>query len=422
MPAGGFPFLIGASMSRPSRLALVIFSGLSFALLSKPALGLADERKESWILFLSHRTGNNLLYRMRPDGSDIEPIFGGEVKAAPGLPEGMTWYREPHWSCQSPDGNYFLSWAIDMGQPQSRYRVGPRFLIHLGRMEGGPTRLITPDALEVFAWAPDSRKFAFARTLHGHPATREHPTPPRTDVVVFQIDGSSEVVVLDRPGLWAPLDWTPDGKTLLVSYSSSPILQKARSAVYELDLVAAGGEMPRRRTRRESPSTEHDGDSEGDDLRVVVPPSTTIGGPSARYSPDGKSIAFIDSTLKPNPNQLIDPARFAASFELFLYDRATGKSQTIFKEPDVFGSPLCWSPDGMQILFARYTSRKEAIRPSREAATDTLAIWSIHPSGKELRQITTGWCPDWRNAPAKPASPASQESPGKESSGKGRDK
>lgn len=49
-----------------------------------------------WITFVSHRTGENLLYRMRPDGSECQPIFGGPIADAPGVGEGMSLYREPH--------------------------------------------------------------------------------------------------------------------------------------------------------------------------------------------------------------------------------------------------------------------------------------------------------------------------------------
>ena len=58
----------------------------------------------AWITFLSHRTGENVLYRMQPDGSDLQANFGGELKDTPGLPWGMKWYRQPHWSRQSPTG------------------------------------------------------------------------------------------------------------------------------------------------------------------------------------------------------------------------------------------------------------------------------------------------------------------------------
>ncbi len=43
--------------------------------------------QDSWITFLSRRSGANLLYRMHPDGSDLTPIFGGELGEVPGLRE-----------------------------------------------------------------------------------------------------------------------------------------------------------------------------------------------------------------------------------------------------------------------------------------------------------------------------------------------
>ena len=84
----------------------------------------------SLITFLSHRTGRNLLYKMRPDGSRVTPIFGGELKDVPGLTEGSMLYRTPHWTRQSPNRRFFLSWATDAGYPESwtcltnaRYRL-----------------------------------------------------------------------------------------------------------------------------------------------------------------------------------------------------------------------------------------------------------------------------------------------------------
>ena len=223
----------------------------------------------AWITFLSHRTGENVLYRMHPDGSDLQPIFGGELKDTPGLPEGMKWYRQPHWSRQSPDGAYFLSWAIDLGQPLKRYHMPPRFLLHLGRLDGGPTRLITPDSEEVFAWAPDSQRFVYMRSLKGHPATVDHPLPPRSEFVIAALDCSGQQVILDRSGIWLPHDWSPDGKRMLVSYTTSQNPQKASYALFELDLDAAKEEMSRARSSPKPPGPkDEDGIPSGGGLRA----------------------------------------------------------------------------------------------------------------------------------------------------------
>lgn len=360
--------------------------------------GLADGPEGSWITFLSRRTGGNVLHRMRPDASGEGRVFGGELKDMPGLAEGMTWYREPHWTRQSPDGRFFLSWALDRGLPPQRYLSPPRFLLHLGRTDGGPTRLITPDSEEVFSWSPDSRRFAYARTLVAHPASLRHPIPPRTELIIAQLEGSSEEVVLDRPGLWAPQDWSTDGKRLLVSYRSSMILQKASSALFELDIVAAREEIARLRSSPKRPEPEKDGDvPTGGGLRVVLPPRREIGCGSARYSPDGTSIALIGSSLVPPKDDLIDPAAYASSFELRVHDLEGGKARVLCREPDIFGGPLCWSPDGSRILFARTGARENPGRSNRgQAGDEGMAIWSIGTDGANLRRLTSGWCPDWR--------------------------
>jgi len=104
---------------------------------------------DSLITFLSRRSGENLLYRMRPDGSELAPIFGGELDDVPGLAAGQRLYRQPHWTRQSPDRSFFLSWARDLliPPPEKCARTG-RFMIYLGQTKGGPVRLLAPDAHE----------------------------------------------------------------------------------------------------------------------------------------------------------------------------------------------------------------------------------------------------------------------------------
>lgn len=365
---------------------------VAVAATSGPTRALADD---SWITFLSHRTGKNLLYRMRP-GGEPEPIFGGAIKDAPGLSAGLTWHREPHWSLQSPDGAYFLSWANDRVFPMPmRNPVPPRYILHLGRVGGGDSRLITPDSGEIFAWAPDSRRFAYARSLWGHPATLRHPASPRTELVISALDGSGEEVVLDRPGIWAPCDWSPDGQRLLVTYQSTPAIQFASSALFELDLSAARKE-PQAGSDDPGGIKGSDKEPSGGGLRVVRTLARGLGCGIARYSPDGQSIAMVGSSLVTRGDGLIDPARFASSFALSVCDRDGKGERMLFGEPGVFGGPICWSPDGGQILFARFDDLKTLGNPEPESAGDLLSIWSVGRDGKGLKRITGGWCPDWR--------------------------
>ncbi len=250
----------------------------------------------------------------------------------------------------------------------------------------------------MFAWAPDSRQFVYSRSLLRHPATLIHPLPLRTELVIAALDGSGEQVILDCPGLWAAQDWSPDGKRLLVSYQTSHILQKVSSALFELDMDAAKEEMSRVRSSVKPVSAPmENGVPSGGGLRVVLPLTRTLGCSSARYAPDAKSVALIRSTLQPPTEDLIDPSKYASSFELSARDLDGGNSRALCQEPDIFGGPICWSPNGRDILFARFNDKDWAINPDREPAGDILAIWSIGRDGKNLRRLTAGWCPDWGN-------------------------
>jgi Tol biopolymer transport system component len=103
----------------------------------------------------------------------------------------------------------------------------------------------------------------------------------------------------------------------------------------------------------------------------------------ARYSPDGKSIAVVYSRRA----RLIDPG----FHELGLFDIASETVQPIadVPNPEVIIGPICWSPDGTEILFAR----REIPEESNGQVPN---IWAIRPDGTEARFLTQGWSPDWR--------------------------
>ena len=202
------------------RWALPVACGIGFLCVAIPTHPNAvaqppAAQPKSWITFLSRRTGDNLVYRMRPDGSDLSPIFGGTIKDAPGLGEGTALYREPHWTWQSPDRKHFVSCTYDRLHPQGRDGFRPQFALRLGRTDGtGPTRVIEPVCAEAAAWSPDGKRVAYAVVSDLEPVGRNAARVSR--VYVASIDGTSQELVLERPGYWAPQDWSPDGKWLLL--------------------------------------------------------------------------------------------------------------------------------------------------------------------------------------------------------------
>jgi hypothetical protein len=339
----------------------------------------------SSITFVSHRTGRNLLYRMRSDGSEVTPIFGGELKDVPGLTEGLTLYREPHWTRQSPDRRFFLSWATDTGYPEDKYQSPYRFMIHLRRLTGGQTRVIAPDGEEFLAWSPDSKRFAYAIQSVKTPRSPLGITGklPSAQIVVVGVDGSNEEVVLERPGYWEVEDWSPDGRKLLLIFRPAVTWHYGKGDLIEFDLVAAKDAKSRARRETSLPSS-----AALDALMTPLmwgDPGSFIDG---RYSPDGRQIATTLYHHLQKPGSTFDPK----DFELGVLDIASGKLRTIAKYAEGLRGPICWSPDGKEILFSRYLSADD----QREKVPDGLGIWAIHPDGTGARFLTTGWSPDWR--------------------------
>jgi hypothetical protein len=222
--------------------------------------------------------------------------------------------------------------------------------------------------------------------------------PPRTQVVIARTDGTAEEVVLDRPGIWAADDWSPDGKRLLLSYMSSPILQRASSALYDLDLAEARAQSASGAVPDNPAGTSSQHVPEGHGLRPILPVARGLAR-NCRYSPDGKSIALVGPIIVPRPEGLIDPKEYASGVVLSLYDLTAAQSRVLCSTGDIFGGPICWSPDGAEILFTRFLNAESASQGNPDVQTDIHAIWAVQFDGQGLRRITTGWCPDWQAAP-----------------------
>ncbi len=381
------------------RAPLVLWAvlGLPFLLQVDPACGADPKRrpKDSWISFLSHRTGDNLLYRMRPDGTECEPIFGGPITGAPGIGAGMTLYREPHWTWQSPDRKYFASWAIDSLRPRDKLMVtssspGPRFRLHLGRTDGtGPVRLLSPACQEAAAWSPASERLAYAVLTDGDSSA--HPNPTRmTRIYVVAIDGTREDMIFEQPGYWTPMDWSPDGKKLLLTHGEiiSIDARLMTKDLIELDLTTI--EKMLTHPRRSSFGRWQNSDTT-ELLNAVLGQAIPVMPNGARYSPDGKFIAVtaIRKAEKPGGGWK------ALDFELGVIDRATATYSKVVWYNDGLRGPICWSPDGTEILFSRPLGPGDK-REAWQEDVNGFGLWAIKPDGTGARFLTTGWSPDWR--------------------------
>jgi len=360
------------------------------------ATSVSEKTRGSWITFLSHRTGGTVVYKMRPDGSQLTPVFGGEICSVPIVVEGVKLYHQPHWTRQSPNARYFASWDIVIGVPQEKWHGNLRAMLRVGGLDAPWCRVVNPDCREEFAWSPDSTRIAFA--IFERRNGFFYSTPTSTVVVVVGIDGSNEVGVLEQPGVWDVCDWSPDGNRLVLRKNSSPARPEEVSDLLEFDLTAA---LALRATivRSAKPYGKEEFDPWSPTraarfLKRLLPGSGAIDPGDARYSPDGKSVAieYVDPAKRYTRDESIKDHRSLG--RIGIMDIATGQMKTITDYPDGLRGPICWSPDANEVLFSRYLPKGD----DRERMGDEhgLAIWAIARDGTHPRFLTTGWSPDWR--------------------------
>lgn len=265
-------------------------------------------------------------------------------------------------------------------------------MLYLGATNGTWSTVVEPNAEEVFAWSPDSRRLAFAIHHNKHPKVGYlRAGAPTSEIVLTNADRANREVVLDSPGVWSPSDWSPDGKRLLLEYKPRLVSSAldTTSVLYELDLVAFQEFCKQHREMSPADAVTLISHSYLKDLTSKVEKPRFLG---ARYSPDGKHIAAIRFMEPWNGSGLVRRS------ELVIIARANLRITTIAGSPDDrqdgLRGPICWSPDSRRVLFSRNLSEGES--HSKEKMPDGLAIWSVPYEGGASTFITTGWSPDWR--------------------------
>jgi Tol biopolymer transport system component len=233
------------------------------------------------------------LRRSEPLQPELLNVLGTALPldAAPGIEQNPSW---------SPDGKSIaFSWSAASQAPPAIYvqRIG----------DTAPTRLTKGSEVEYRpVWSPDGRQIAFIRYLDsGLFQVSRISIAGRKETVVgqFSFAGLQSVV---QPGL----DWSPDGKSLLIADRPS---QTAPARLLIVDL-ATGSRRP-----------------------LTDPPAGSSGDLEGKFSPDGTLVAFHrgglgDLFIVPSSGETNSAAR-----------RLTPDN------PGVLG--LAWSRDGRNVLF-----------------------------------------------------------------------
>ncbi|MDQ1474562.1 MAG: hypothetical protein QOJ99_6042 [Bryobacterales bacterium] len=153
--------------------------------------------------------------------------------------------------------------------------------------------------------SPDGRRFAFDVSASG-----------RGELRIANVDGSGSHTLVSLPGKLTvvPLDWSSDGRTILAFAHGSGEEYFPR----EFLLVDTNGQGVR-------------------PIRI-----TKTCGASARFSPDGRWIAFETVRSPENPNNLRG--------NLFRI-RTDGSGEQLLVQPETGAALVGWAPDGGSVLF-----------------------------------------------------------------------
>lgn len=215
--------------------------------------------------------------------------------------------------------------------------------LRLLNLATGVIQDVTGMADSSFTWSPDGQWIAFAGGI---------PETQRLDIFIIKPDGTGLKRMTNSSHGEAGLSWSPNGKSIVYSYSSST------STFPESDLALLDVDKAQTYLLTSTKGSEH----------------------RPTWSPDGRQIAYLfDQENSPN--------------ELWVMDFDAKSTERIFVDIPISARKIDWSPDGQWIAF---------ISPS--ISDHCGDIYIVRPDGSNTTRLTklTGcatvvtWSPDGR--------------------------
>jgi eukaryotic-like serine/threonine-protein kinase len=277
--AGHLAADLAAIVARPVRRASWVALWVASALMTVVGV-LATTRLSGWRPNVARAGGLN-----RPlEPAPLTSLPGREVSPA-----------------LSPDGNRvaFLWDGGDTGSAFFRLYVQPIGAEHPLQLTQGDGDAWQP------TWSPDGRHLAFLR--HPDPAdgTLHH-------IVLVPATGGSERTVGTAIAGEHGLSWSPDGRYLAVVDKPS---KKDPDAIHLLSIEDGGKQ------------------------RLTSPPPHLNGDCCARFSPDGKSLAFFR-------------VRTLSHADIYVFSLVDRTLRRVASDTSARGGGLDWTPDGRSVVFA----------------------------------------------------------------------
>jgi Tol biopolymer transport system component len=265
-------------------------------------------------------------------------------------------------------------------------------MLCVGDIQGTWTRIVNADCHEEFAWSPDSRSLAFSVLSQDNYSGTLQSRPKTTEIFTVGIDGSNEKCLLEKEGTWIVLDWSPDGQRLLLSRRD---LQKGTGELFEFyhsdayEAALNSDYDPHWNVKR---AVEF--------LKPVKVDISDLQFNSTRYSPTRNEIACEvydnKNMYAPRlPSETPESFRVRLLAKIYVADFESGIARKVADFDDGIRGPICWSPEGDEILFSRYLPKEDKRESPDTRDGNGLAIWAVGRDGENAQFITTGWSPDF---------------------------
>jgi Tol biopolymer transport system component len=199
---------------------------------------------------------------------------------------------------------------------------------------GGDPLLLSNNASYIWSpsWSPDSRRIAFYNAIMGERG--EYSTA--VDVVPA-LGGQSRR--LTTTSAFEGLSWSPDGATLALEDNESP---DEPVAIFLLSFET------------------------GEKTRLTTPPPGHLGDLHPRFSPDGRTVAFVRK-------------RQETDSSIYLVSAGGGEAQLLVTG-SVLTNGLDWTRDGREIIFAA----------NRSGSPSYFALWRVPVVGGEPQLVPVG--------------------------------
>ncbi len=208
----------------------------------------AEEWAPAWspdgsqIAFASNREGDYEIYVMNADGSNVQRLTNNPA--------------EDHGSAWSPDGTEIIFWSDRDGDRE----------IYIINVDGSELQKITDNTIVDTSpdWSPDGTRITFHSDQNGGP-----------DILVMNVDGGNRQALTNSAGRNFLPDWSPDNTQI--------VFESDRHGPLELYIMNADGGSQQRLTYTDSDNHEPDWSPAGTQIAFVS------------YQNDNYEILIIDA-------------------------------------------------------------------------------------------------------------------------------